>query len=166
MPEVEFAESLENAGDSIVYRHVIPRFLWKLQNRMGLGQEKKMIEAGATFDRICAKYIAAKREEIRSQGTDHDHSNKECEDLLTYFIKLDTSKYQLLNPNDEKFLRDTIVSLIVAVRDTTSSALTWFSGSSQKTLTWKPRFATRSQTYPKPRLVKRGHGRPSITKSF
>ncbi|KAG2319063.1 hypothetical protein Bca52824_012276 [Brassica carinata] len=126
MPEVEFAESLENAGDSIVYRHVIPRFLWKLQNRMGLGQEKKMIEAGATFDRICAKYIDAKREEIRSQGTDHDHSNKECEDLLTYFIKLDTSKYQLLNPNDEKFLRDTIVSLIVAVRDTTSSALTWF----------------------------------------
>ena len=123
MPEVEFAKALENAGDS-----VIPRFLWKLQNRMGLGQEKKRIEAGATFDRICAKYIFAKREEIRSLGIhhDHDHSDGECEDFLTYFMKLDTSKYEHLKTSDDKFLRDSIVSLIVAMRDTTSAALTWF----------------------------------------
>ncbi|KAL0798658.1 hypothetical protein Bca101_053833 [Brassica carinata] len=130
MPDVEFVKSFVDAGDSVAYRHVIPRFLWKLQNRMGLGQEKKRIEAGATFDRICAKFIFAKRQEIRSQGIDHDHghSNGECEDFLTYFIKLDTGKYKLLKPNDDKFLRDTIVSFIVAGRDTTSTALTWFFG--------------------------------------
>ncbi|CAN6830846.1 unnamed protein product [Brassica oleracea var. botrytis] len=108
--------------------HVMPKFLWKLQNRMELGQEKTLIEAGATFDRICAKYISAKREEIRSQGFDHDHSNGESEDLLTSHIKLDTSKYELLKPNDDKFLRDTILTFIAAGRDTISTALTWFFG--------------------------------------
>ncbi|CAN6838775.1 unnamed protein product [Brassica oleracea] len=128
MPDVEFAKAFDNAGDAIVIRHVMPKFLWKLQNRMELGQEKTLIEAGATFDRICAKYISAKREEIRSQGFDHDHSNGEREDLLTSHIKLDTSKYELLKPNDDKFLRDTILTFIAAGRDTISTALTWFFG--------------------------------------
>ena len=130
MPDVEFAKAFDNAGDAILIRHIMPKFLRKLQNRMELGQEKTLIEAGATFDRICAKYISAKREEIRSQGFDHDHdhSNGESEDLLTSHIKLDTSKYELLKPNDDKFLRDTILTFIAAGRDTISTALTWFFG--------------------------------------
>ncbi|KAF8098515.1 hypothetical protein N665_0264s0019 [Sinapis alba] len=130
MPEVELAEAFDNAGEAIVFRFIIPRFLWKLQNRLGLGKEKKLIEAGETFDRVCAKYIAAKREEIiRSQGIHHDHVHSDgesSEDFLTYYIKLDTSKYELLDPSDDKFLRDTILAIIMAIRDTTSSALTWF----------------------------------------
>ncbi|KAF2580096.1 hypothetical protein F2Q70_00012851 [Brassica cretica] len=128
MPEYELAKALEDAGEAIVIRHLIPRFVWKFQRWMRLGQEKKLVEAGATFDRVCAKYILAKREEIRSQEIDHhhDHSDEESDDLLTYFIKLDTSKYELLKPSDDKFLRDTILASIVAMRDTTSTALTWF----------------------------------------
>ncbi|KAL0679063.1 hypothetical protein Bca4012_007044 [Brassica carinata] len=126
MPEVELAEAFEDAGEAIVSRLIIPRFLWKLQNRLGLGKEKKLIQAGATFDRVCAKYIAAKREEIRSQGIHHHDHDGESEDFLTYYIKLDTSKYELLDPSDDKFLRDTILAIIMAIRDTSSSALTWF----------------------------------------
>ncbi|KAF3550644.1 hypothetical protein DY000_02009150 [Brassica cretica] len=126
MPEVELAEAFDNAGEAIVSRLIIPRFLWKLQNRLRLGKEKKLIEAGATFDRVCAKYIAAKREEIRSQGIHHHDHDGESEDFLTYYIKLDTSKYELLDPSDDKFLRDTILAIIMAIRDTSSSALTWF----------------------------------------
>lgn len=59
MPENEFAKALTDAGEAIVYRHVKPRFLWKLQNWMELGLEKKMREADAIFDRVCAKYISA-----------------------------------------------------------------------------------------------------------
>ncbi|CAN7109358.1 unnamed protein product [Brassica rapa subsp. narinosa] len=128
MPEVEFAKAFDDAGEAILFRHIIPRFLWELQKRMGLGKEKKLTEAGSTFDRICTRYIFAKREEKRSTENDHDHSNGESEDLLTSHIKLDTSKYQLLNPSDDKFLRDTILTFIFAGRDSTSSALTWFFG--------------------------------------
>ncbi|CAA7055526.1 unnamed protein product [Microthlaspi erraticum] len=41
-------------------------------------------------------------------------------------MKLDATKYELLNPSDDKFLRDTILSFILAGRDAISSALTWF----------------------------------------
>nr|VDC98464.1 unnamed protein product [Brassica oleracea] len=111
---------------------------------MGLGQEKMLLEAGVTFDRICEKYIDAKREEIRSQGIDHDHSNGESEDVLTSYIKLDTSKYELLDPSNDKFIGETLLSFIFAGRVTTATAITWFFGLLTKTLTWKPRFAKKS----------------------
>ncbi|CAF2249731.1 unnamed protein product, partial [Brassica napus] len=128
MPEVDFAKAFDNAGEAILFRHVIPKFLWKFQRWMGLGQEKMLLEAGATFDRICAKYINEKREEIRSQGIDHDHSNGESEDVLTSYIKLDTSKYELLDPSNDKFIGETLLSFIFAGRDTTATAITWFFG--------------------------------------
>ncbi|CAA7020589.1 unnamed protein product [Microthlaspi erraticum] len=123
MHEDEFAKALDDVGEGILQRHVKPKFLWKLQNRMGFGQEKKMKEADATFDLVCAKYISDKREEItRSQGI----LDGDSEDLLTSFMKLDTTKYKLLKPSDDKFLRDTILAFILAGRDTTASALSWF----------------------------------------
>jgi len=125
MPEIEFAKALDDVGDVIVYRHITPRFVWKLQKWIGIGTEKKMSKANATLDRVCEKLIAAKREELRSQGI-IDNANGDSEDLLTSHIMLDATKYELLNPNDDKFLRDFTVSFMAAGRDSTSSALTWF----------------------------------------
>ncbi|KAG7536433.1 Cytochrome P450 superfamily [Arabidopsis suecica] len=118
MPEVEFAKALDNTVEGIQYRHVKPRFLWKLQNWIGVGIEKKMIEAGAIFDRVCAKYISARR----------NHFTGESEDLLTshIYIFIYTTKYPLLNPNNDRFLRDNVLALLLAGRNTTASALTWF----------------------------------------
>ncbi|KAF8075664.1 hypothetical protein N665_1073s0012 [Sinapis alba] len=126
MPENEFDKALTEAIEGILYRHVKPRFLWKLQRWMGLGIEKKMLEAHDIFNRVCAKYISAKREEVRLQGTSHYPSSGECEDVLTSYIKLDTTKYEVVNPSDDRFLKDVILSYIVAGRDTIASALTWF----------------------------------------
>ncbi|XP_010437072.1 PREDICTED: alkane hydroxylase MAH1-like isoform X1 [Camelina sativa] len=127
MPEDEFMKALRDVEVTILYRHLIPRFIWKLQYRMGLGQEKKLIEADATFERLSEKYISAKRNEIR-QGLHHDHSdsNGEAEDVLTFFMKLDATKYELLDPIDDRFLRDVILGFIVSGRDTIASSLTWF----------------------------------------
>ncbi|VVB09729.1 unnamed protein product [Arabis nemorensis] len=121
MHEDELAKALDDVGEGVLYRHIKPKFLWKLQNWMRIGQEKKMVEANATFDRVCAKYISAKREEILDLSSGESH-----EDLLTSFIKLDTTKYELLHPSDDKFLRDTILAFILAGRDTTASGLSWF----------------------------------------
>ncbi|CAE5959573.1 unnamed protein product [Arabidopsis arenosa] len=122
MPEVEFAKALDDVGDAIVHRHITPRFVWKLQKWIGLGTEKKMTEAHATLDRVCEKLIAAKREELRSK----EITNEESEDLLTSHIMLDATNYKLLNPSDDKFLRDFTVGFMAAGRDSTASALTWF----------------------------------------
>ncbi|CAA0409205.1 unnamed protein product [Arabidopsis thaliana] len=111
-----------------MYRHVKPRFSWKLQSWIGVGMEKKMIEAGVIFDRVCGKYISARREEVkRSQVNNNDHFIRDSHaNLLTSHIKLDTTQYQLLDPINDKFLRDNVFALLLAGRDTTASALTWF----------------------------------------
>ncbi|CAA7024278.1 unnamed protein product [Microthlaspi erraticum] len=125
MPKNEIVKSLDDIGEAIFYRHITPRVIWKLQKWMGMRKEKKMIEAGATFDGVCAKYISAKREEIRSQGIAHDdHSSGE--DILTSYIELDTTKYKLLKTEDDKFLRDVILTLTSAGKEATAAALTWF----------------------------------------
>ncbi|WZY88784.1 hypothetical protein YC2023_045519 [Brassica napus] len=109
----------------MVTGHVKPRFLWKLQRWVGFGQEKKLSKADAILTRMCAQFISAKREEIISR--EHAHTaNDEAADLLTSHMKLDAIKYDLLNPSDGKFLRDTMLSFILAGRDATASALTWF----------------------------------------
>ncbi|KAL1205451.1 Alkane hydroxylase MAH1 [Cardamine amara subsp. amara] len=98
-PENEFAKALTDAGEAIMYRHIKPRFLWKVQKWMGFGLEKKMVNADAIFNRVCAKYISVKRKEIS-----HKSIEDEGEDLLTSYINLDTTKYDILNPSDDKFM--------------------------------------------------------------
>ncbi|CAA7041988.1 unnamed protein product [Microthlaspi erraticum] len=41
-------------------------------------------------------------------------------------MKLDTSKYELLNPKDDNFLKDIIKSFMLAGRDAIATTLTWF----------------------------------------
>ncbi|XP_019085893.1 PREDICTED: alkane hydroxylase MAH1-like [Camelina sativa] len=123
MPEIEFARALDEAEEAIFFRHFKPEIVWKMQRLIGLGHELKMTKAHSTFDRVCSKCIASKRDEISRGVINTDSSSK---DLLMSYMNVDTSKYKLLNPSDEKFLRDMILSFMLAGRDTTCSALTWF----------------------------------------
>ncbi|KAF3496548.1 hypothetical protein DY000_02053270 [Brassica cretica] len=47
-------------------------------------------------------------------------------DVLTYYMTIDTTKYKHLKPSNDKFIRDTILGVLIAAKDTTSSALSWF----------------------------------------
>ncbi|CAH2078320.1 unnamed protein product [Thlaspi arvense] len=121
MPEIEFARALDDAEEAIFFRHVKPEILWKMQSLIGLGVEKKMNKARMTFDRVCSNYIASKSNEV-SHGINNVDSPSQ--DLLTSYMNLDTTKFKLLNPSDDRFLRDTILTFMLAGRDTTGSALT------------------------------------------
>ncbi|XP_010417074.1 PREDICTED: alkane hydroxylase MAH1-like [Camelina sativa] len=123
MPKIEFARALDEAEEAIFFRHVKPEMVWKMQRWIGFGDELKMTKAHSTFDRVCSKCIASKRDEISRGVINTDSSSK---DLLMSYMNVDTSKYKLLNPSDDKFLRDMILSFMLAGRDTTGSALTWF----------------------------------------
>ncbi|CAN8283981.1 unnamed protein product [Cochlearia groenlandica] len=121
MPDIEFARSLDEAEEAIFFRHVKPEIVWKMQRFFGFGDEFKLKKAHSIFDKVCSKYIASKREEIAKSGIDSS-----CKDLLTSYMNVDTTKYKLLDPSNERFLRDMILSFMLAGRDTTGSALTWF----------------------------------------
>lgn len=78
------------------------------------------------FSIVCVQNTyQLKREEARLQGISH-YSINGGEDLLTSYITLDTTKFELLNPSDNKFLKDIILAYIIAGRDTIASAFTWF----------------------------------------
>nr|QWK52315.1 cytochrome P450 96A9 [Isatis tinctoria] len=124
MPEIEFARALDDAEEVIFYRHVKPEMVWKMQRFIGTGDELKLKRAHAIFDRVCFKCISSRRDEISRGIGNFDSSSSK--DLLTSYLNVDTTKYKLLNPNDDRFLRDTVLSFMLAGRDTTGSALTWF----------------------------------------
>lgn len=65
-----------------------------------------------------------KRKELSKGTQPTSKEDSEGIDLLTSYMKEDETMG--LNCDDDKFLRDTILNLMIAGRDTTSSALTWF----------------------------------------
>ncbi|XP_022739840.1 alkane hydroxylase MAH1-like [Durio zibethinus] len=122
-PEVLFAKALDDAEEAIFYRHVRPPSLTKLLRWLNIGQEKKYRKAWEVLDDIIVKYIYQKRKELNKMN-----EGLICEeglDLLTSYILTDQEKSSGLKC-DDKFLRDTILGMMLAGRDTTSSALTWF----------------------------------------
>ncbi|GAV70568.1 p450 domain-containing protein [Cephalotus follicularis] len=82
-------------------------FVWKLKKKFNMGSELVLKQSVAIVHEFADNII---RSRMKTRGND--------EDLLSRFIAIEE-----ISP---KFLRDIIVSFIVAGRDTTSWALTWF----------------------------------------
>ncbi|KAL0381556.1 UNVERIFIED_CONTAM: Alkane hydroxylase MAH1 [Sesamum angustifolium] len=92
-----------------------------------VGSERKLSKAREVLDSVVGKYIAMKREEMRNGGISIDCENEDGVDLLTSYMTMEDDGTQTHDLKcDDKFLRDTILNLMIAGRDTTSSALTWF----------------------------------------
>lgn len=122
-PEVRFLMALEHAEESIFYRHVVPESLWKLQRWLGIGEEKKLKKAKETLDSVIFELIQRKRREINEEIL-----SKEIDgvDLLASYMHQNKTIMGELKCADDNFLRDTVLNFMIAGRDTTSSALTWF----------------------------------------
>ncbi|KAL9375845.1 hypothetical protein Peur_032724 [Populus x canadensis] len=122
LPEVAFSKAMDNAMEAIFYRHVLPESTWRLQRWLGIGKEKKLKKARETLDRIIAEIISMKREEL-SKGKRLMEEDGEGIDLLTSYMSED---YNMGFKSDDEFLRETIVTFMLAGRDTVSSCLSWF----------------------------------------
>ncbi|KAK8595430.1 hypothetical protein V6N13_016799 [Hibiscus sabdariffa] len=84
-------------------------FLWKLGKILNIGLEKNLKKSIEIVHEFADDIIQTR---LRSKDETKD------EDLLSRFIRNDD--------NSPQFLRDIIISFILAGRDTTSSALSWF----------------------------------------
>ncbi|RVW55152.1 Alkane hydroxylase MAH1 [Vitis vinifera] len=120
-PRVLFAKAMDDVEEAIFFRHVVPESLWKLQRWLGIGEEKKLSKGWETIDNVIAEYISMKHEEL-SKGIAKLQEDEEGTDLLTSYMNEDST----MELKSNKFLRDTIVNFLLAGRDTTSAALTWF----------------------------------------
>ncbi|XVF58649.1 hypothetical protein PTKIN_Ptkin07bG0083200 [Pterospermum kingtungense] len=117
-PQVLFSKALDDAEEALFYRHARPQSFIKLQRWLNMGQEQKYRKAWEVLDDIIAQYICQKRTQLKKPEI-----GEKGGDLLTSYI---TEEKSTGLKCDDKFLRDTILSMMLAGRDTTSSALTWF----------------------------------------
>ncbi|KAJ8769517.1 hypothetical protein K2173_005120 [Erythroxylum novogranatense] len=120
-PEVEFSRAVDNALEATLYRHILPKSIWKLQRWLGIGVENKFSKAQETLDRILSDIIAAKDKDMK-QGTGLKDGHGI--DLLTSYMS--TESTSIGTKLDYKFLGDVILNFLMAGRDTIASTMTWF----------------------------------------
>ncbi|CAK9180494.1 unnamed protein product [Ilex paraguariensis] len=109
----EFMKAFEEAAtlSSERFMYALP-FLYKIKKLFDIGSEKRLRKSIERVHEFADKIIRLRMEE---------KAEKKEEDLLSRFIgDMDNSA------NSAEFLRDIIISFILAGRDTTSSALSWF----------------------------------------
>ncbi|XP_038721641.1 cytochrome P450 94A1-like [Tripterygium wilfordii] len=107
----EFMHAFEDAAQISSGRFMYPfPILWKFKRFINWGSERSL--------RNSIKIVHDFADEIIRSRLEQRNEERKDEDLLSRFI--------VDNENSPEFLRDVVISFILAGRDTTSSALTWF----------------------------------------
>lgn len=119
LPEIPFAKAFEDATEATVLRFVTPTCLWKTMRCLNLGMERKLKKSIKGVDEFAENVIKTRKKELSLQCED----KKERSDLLTVFMRLKNEKGEAYS---DEFLRDICVNFILAGRDTSSVALSWF----------------------------------------
>ncbi|KAF8017442.1 hypothetical protein BT93_H2577 [Corymbia citriodora subsp. variegata] len=115
LPEVRFARAFEEATELTLFRFLVPPFVWKPMRFLSLGRERRLKEAVRIVHEFANKTVLDRRAEMSKHGSLSDRS-----DLLSRLIEDENHNFS------DEFLRDFCVSFILAGRDTSSVALTWF----------------------------------------
>ncbi|CAM0872078.1 unnamed protein product [Alopecurus aequalis] len=107
-----FADAFRDAANLSAgrFRYAVPGF-WKVKRALNLGSERRLRKSVAIVHDYADRIIGSRREEM-SMGCEKN-------DLLSRFMASQ-------GDSTDKVLRDMVISFLLAGRETTSSALTWF----------------------------------------
>ncbi|XP_052203807.1 cytochrome P450 86B1-like [Diospyros lotus] len=120
LPEIPFAKAFEDATQATLLRFVTPTLLWKAMRGMDVGFERTLKRSIKRVDEFAEEVIRTRRKELALLQSGE---KKQRSDLLTIFMGLRDENGVGFS---EKFLRDICVNFILAGRDTSSVALSWF----------------------------------------
>ncbi|KAH9567324.1 hypothetical protein CY35_03G023700 [Sphagnum magellanicum] len=143
LPAVEFAHAFDTATKISSSRFYTYPFIWRTLRALNVGSERKLREAIHQIDEFAMSLIHKRKQQMQQQSTaaaDQLHHM----DLLSRFLLLsfDESKRASSDvvTNDsatppesgpeaifsDVFLRDIVISFVLAGRDTSSSGISWF----------------------------------------
>ncbi|XP_028765511.1 cytochrome P450 94A2-like [Neltuma alba] len=113
LPETKFARAFEEGTklSSERFNAAIP-LVWKIKKLLDIGSEKRLRIAISEVRDLATRIVREKKQELREKAS------LDSVDLLSRFLNSGIS--------DEDFVTDIVISFILAGRDTTSAALTWF----------------------------------------
>ncbi|CAI0416317.1 unnamed protein product [Linum tenue] len=134
LPEIPFARAFEDATEATVMRFVMPTCAWKAMRWLDVGPERVLRKSIEGVDAFAEEVIRARKKELALLDSDDDDVDADVDgrerrvirrrsDILTVFMGLRDDKGA---PFSDKFLRDICVNFILAGRDTSSVALSWF----------------------------------------
>ncbi|KAK4338432.1 hypothetical protein RND71_042919 [Anisodus tanguticus] len=115
LPENIFAMSFDRATEASLHRFIIPEFIWKLKKMLGLGMEVSLSRSLKQLDNYMTDVINTRKLELLN----HQNGGPQHDDLLSRFMKKKESY-------TDKFLQHVALNFILAGRDTSSVALSWF----------------------------------------
>ncbi|GLE00377.1 hypothetical protein PINS_up009134 [Pythium insidiosum] len=119
--EHPFQTAFDSAQRALVLRFVRPQWFWKLQRALGVGHEGQLKRDRKAIDDTVYGIIA-KSLERRQRNERLD--NKDIVSLfLDNFESLTENSGQQFDPT---YLRDIVINFLIAGRDTTAQALSWF----------------------------------------
>lgn len=111
-----FASAFDRATEATLQRVILPEFVWMLRKRLRLGMEVSLTKSLEHMDKYMSDIIKTRKLELLSQ---HQNESTPHDDLLSRFMK----KKECYS---EKFLQEVALNFILAGRDTSSVALSWF----------------------------------------
>ncbi|CAL1383185.1 unnamed protein product [Linum trigynum] len=111
LPEARFATAFENAVRIISgrFNSGVPQ-IWKIKKFLGIGSEAELKEVVSEVRDFAKKIVREKKAELKQNDSI---------DILSRFLSSGRNF-------DDEFVTDIVISFILAGRDTTSAALTWF----------------------------------------
>ncbi|KAL6606287.1 hypothetical protein ACP70R_041940 [Stipagrostis hirtigluma subsp. patula] len=112
---LQFSDAFDEAS-SIVYHRYVDLF-WHLKRYFNIGSEAKLKRNIQIIDDFVMKLIHQKREQMNGQD------NKDREDILSRFIIASTKDPETMT---DRYLRDIVLSFLIAGKDTTGNTLSWF----------------------------------------
>ncbi|KAL5987111.1 hypothetical protein ACLOJK_041107 [Asimina triloba] len=136
-PTVPFSKAMDDAMEALLLRHIVPESWWMLMSWLNIGHEKKLAEAKKTIDCFIHQQISKTRDELSKRKSEtmteeeeeaEDHVDMSSGGILASYISSSACSSEDTTgiTKSDKFLRDSAVNFMLAGRDTTSSALTWF----------------------------------------
>lgn len=115
LPENEFATAFDRATEATLQRFILPEVLWKMKKWLRLGLEVSLSRSLGHVDEHLSSVIEKRKLELLNQQKDGTHHD----DLLTRFMR----KKECYS---DEFLQHVALNFILAGRDTSSVALSWF----------------------------------------
>ncbi|CAH2037984.1 unnamed protein product [Thlaspi arvense] len=122
LPQVPFAKAFEEATESTLFRFMIPPYIWKPMKFLDIGYEKSLRKAVEVVHGFVNKMIVDRIRKLKDEETLDNRS-----DVLTRIIQIESRrKGNEIDPSTVRFFRQFCTSFILAGRDTSSVALSWF----------------------------------------
>lgn len=133
LPSVPFATAFDDAVLLSTLRSLGTFPPWRVKRFFNVGSERKLRESLSVVDAFAFSLIRTRRKELADRG-------KQVSDLLSRFMRIadefvespemkqridEDPRSKYLQPSD-LFLRDIVISFILAGRDTSACGLSWF----------------------------------------